>query len=95
MTVRRVSVGNRELRGYEGSYASSDLDARWSVQVADSGLVLNRRRGDPIRLDRPFEDAFRNPGVFVRFRRDARGKVVAMEVSAGERARHIRFDRER
>jgi CubicO group peptidase (beta-lactamase class C family) len=92
---RRVSAGKRELRGYEGSYASSDLESRWTVQVADSGLVLNRRRGNAVRIDRAFDDAFRNAAVFVRFRRDAKQKVVAMEVSAGERARHVRFDRER
>jgi CubicO group peptidase (beta-lactamase class C family) len=94
-TLYRVAAGRRVSRGYEGTYVSSDLPARWTVQVADSGLTITRPRGDAMRVDRAFDDAFRNPGLFVRFRRDATGAIVALEASAGERARHIRFDRQR
>ncbi len=34
------------------------------------------------------------PGLFVRFTRDERGRVEGMRVSAGERVRRIRFDRQ-
>jgi len=94
-TLHRVTKTTRELRAYEGTYVSSDLPSRWTVQVADSGLTITPPRGNVMRVDRAFEDAFRNPGLFVRFRRDAKGAIVALEASAGERARHIRFDRQR
>lgn len=93
--MHRVAKGTRELRSYEGTYVSTDLPARWTVQVKDSGLAIAQPRGDTMRVDRAFEDAFRNAGLFVRFRRDAKGAIVALEASAGERARHIRFDRQR
>jgi CubicO group peptidase (beta-lactamase class C family) len=92
--MRRVTAGKRDLRGYAGTYWSSDLPARWTVQVADTGLTITRARGNAMRVDRAFDDAFRNPGLFVQFRRDARGTIVALEASSGERARRVRFDRQ-
>jgi CubicO group peptidase (beta-lactamase class C family) len=92
-TLLRVTPGRRELRGYAGTYVSSELLARWTVQVADSGLTMTTQRGNAMRFDRAFEDAFRNSGLVVRFLRDGRGAIVALEASAGERARRVRFDR--
>jgi CubicO group peptidase (beta-lactamase class C family) len=91
--LRRVVPGARASREHEGTYVSSDLAGTWTVRVAGSGLTLKRPRGEALRVEPAFADAFRNSFVFVRFRRDEKGAVVAMEVSGGERARHIRFDR--
>jgi hypothetical protein len=69
--------------------------ARWTVRVQDSRLTVIRPRGDTMQVESVFDDAFRAGILIMRFVRDQKGAVVAMEVSAGERVRRIRFDRQR
>lgn len=92
---QRVVSGSHHDRGsYAGSYASGELGVAWTVSASDSALTIRPARGDSLRLDPAFEDAFNNPFLFVRFIRGAKGQVVAMDVSAGERVRNVRFDRQ-
>lgn len=95
-TLVRVGTAKRDLRDYAGRYVSDELPARWTVQVADTGLVVKRDRGAPYRLTRAFEDGFQTPGapMIARFIRDHTGEVTAMEFSAGDRAWHVRFERQ-
>lgn len=96
VVLRRVrDVSRRDLRAYAGSYESSELRVSWVVSAGDSTLTVRPARGSSMRLDPAFEDAFRSPNVFARFIRDEKGEIVAMDVSAGERARNVRFERHR
>lgn len=88
-------AGRRDLRSYAGSYESSELKVAWLVTAGDSTLTVRPARGSSIRLDPAFEDAFRSPSILARFIRDDRGEIVAMDVSSGERARNVRFERRR
>ena len=93
---RRVgAVDPRDLRSYAGSYESSELKVTWVVTAGDSSLTVRPARETPIRLDPAFEDAFRSPSIFARFIRDEKVKIVAVDVSAGEGARSVRFERQR
>jgi hypothetical protein len=96
-TYVRVGTARRDLREYAGTYVSSELPARWKVQVKDTALVLDRPKGPSYWLYRAFEDGFEGPsyGMTVRFFRDQKGEVVAMELNAGSRVWHLRFERER
>jgi CubicO group peptidase (beta-lactamase class C family) len=91
---RRVSAVTGEVpQDLAGSYTSPDLDVRWRVTVSGSTVTVHPERGETITLSPVFADAFSDGFAIARFVRDARGAVVAMEVSAGERARRVRFDR--
>jgi CubicO group peptidase (beta-lactamase class C family) len=96
-TYVRVGTVRRNLRDYAGTYDSGELPARWKVQVKDTALIIDRPKGPSYFLYRAFEDGFDSPsyGMIVRFFRDPKGEVVAMELNGGSRAWHLRFERER
>lgn len=93
----RVPVGTRDLQGYAGTYVSNELQDRWKVQVVNDRLTAVGQRGRAFRLDRAFEDGFRGSalGIVALFIRDQRGEIVALDVSAQDWVRHIRFARQR
>jgi hypothetical protein len=90
----RVGPPVKSLTPYAGSYRSDELRTTWTVSARDSSLVLRAENGDSVRVTSVFADGF-SGGYFVRFLRGAGGIVTAMDVSAGDRARHVRFDRTR
>jgi hypothetical protein len=67
---------------------------RGPSRLSGATLLLHPERGDTVRYTPVFSDAFEGSGVLVQFQRDARGMIVAADVSAGERARRIRFTRQ-
>ena len=86
----RVNASMNALSSYAGSYSSDEVRTTLTVTPGDSALILHTERGDSLRLTGAFTDAFSGP-LFVRFLRGDDGTVTAMEVSAGSRARNIRF----
>ncbi|MCP4654410.1 MAG: serine hydrolase [bacterium] len=86
-----------KLGRYAGSYLSAELDARYTVELADEGLMLRAPRLDPRPLEPQFDETFTAMGEFesisVEFERDRQGKVVAFLLHAG-RARAFSFVKE-
>ncbi|MEY4956394.1 MAG: hypothetical protein RL409_651, partial [Gemmatimonadota bacterium] len=84
----------KALSAYAGSYRSAELRATMTVTPRDSIIMLRTESGDSLRLTGVFVDGF-SGALFVRFLRGAGGTVTGMEVSAGDRARNVRFERMR
>ena len=82
-----------ELRAFEGTYTSEEVDGTYTIAVHDSGLVLRVPTRTDIGLQPVFTDAFdsRMLGV-VTFSRDARGRVTAFTAGAPG-VRGLRFNR--
>lgn len=87
-----VQAGNRAE--YEGIYHSPELETSYRIEAAEKGLVARHIRLQPIRLRPVNRDEFEGPWPFntVRFERKG-GQIRAMLVSAGDRARDVRFER--
>lgn len=81
------------LKAFVGKYYSPELETTYTAAVEDGRLVLrHRRHGDIPLTPQEAEGTFRGDGQFatVRFIRDARGLVTAMQVSNG-RIRRLHF----
>jgi CubicO group peptidase (beta-lactamase class C family) len=76
---------------YEGTYVSDEAEVTYTAAVQDGGLVLKRRPDTTIRLTPVYADGFRGLG-FVRFHRDAAGRVSGFSVSQ-DRVWDLRFTR--
>lgn len=82
-----------ELAKYEGTYTSEEAEATYVLRVESGVLVATRRPGVRFTLAPAYHDAFTNAELpLVRFRRDARGQVVALSLGLG-RVRDLRFER--
>jgi hypothetical protein len=81
------------LDGLRGSYYSSDLRTTIAVAPRDSVLVIQPERGSPITFMPVFADAFGAGFYFLQAVREG-GRVTGLEVSGGERARRVRFDKQ-
>lgn len=80
------------LAEYAGDYFSRELDATWSLVIAEGNLVITR--GDPaknVAFESRGRDTYRIPdGPEVTFIRDGHGRVTGLTAGGG-RARGIRF----
>jgi CubicO group peptidase (beta-lactamase class C family) len=81
----------RELEVYAGAYYSDELDVRWTIAPAATGLVARIPGGDTLRLAPTVRDTFVGGGVVMTFRRSG-GRVTDALLHAG-RVRNIRFAR--
>ena len=81
----------RDLDAYAGEYSSDELDVRWTIAPATSGLVARIPGGDTLRLAPSVRDTFVGGGVVMTFRR-AGGRVTGALLHAG-RVRNIAFVR--
>ncbi|HEX7182402.1 MAG TPA: serine hydrolase domain-containing protein [Thermoanaerobaculia bacterium] len=89
--VEQVTPTEAELAAYAGRYSSEELDVTYTLAVEDGKLTLRDRRGESLRLEPAFADAFRNPNLgLLRFSRDSGKKVNGFSISVG-RARNMRF----
>ena len=90
-----VVLTSRQLRSYEGSYFSDELETIYSVISNGSALAIERLRGNDVVLKPISPDRFMEsvPGGFtLHFKRKRSGRVSGFEISV-ERARHIEFDK--
>lgn len=88
------------LAAYRGRYASPELGVTYAVDSTATGLALRLAPLAPLALEPLDADAFRiagrgaaGIGGFVRFTRDAAGRVTGMELTT-DRAFRVRFERE-
>ncbi len=80
------------LAAYAGVYWSEDVEVSIGVAVENGALVVMRRPDTKGPLTPAYADAFDSPIGFVRFRRDAAGKVVGLSLG-DSRAWDVRFER--
>ena len=92
LLARMVPPAGRSLGDLAGSYHSSDLNAGLTVEVRDSVLRIQRERGSAATFTPVFADGFSGGFYFLRVVREG-GRVTALLLSAGERARNVRFDK--
>ncbi len=91
--VKEFAPSSTELRTFAGVCVSPELEVTYTVDVRDSGLMLQHPRGTG-RLVRPtFTDAFQGDHIAVRFTRDARGVPTGFTVDGGNAVLGLRFDR--
>ena len=81
------------LAGLGGSYYSSDLRTTVTVTTRGAALVVQPERGGPIIFTPVFADGFSAGFYFLQVVRED-GRVTGFTLSGGERARHVRFDRQ-
>ena len=81
------------LTGLAGTYYSSDLRTTITVEPRDSMLLIKPERGSPTSFSPVFTDAFGAGFYFLQVIREG-GRVTGVEVSGGERARRVRFDKQ-
>jgi hypothetical protein len=92
--TRRVPAAGADPKVYAGTYISPELRTTWTFAASGATLLLHPERGDTVRFAPVFAEAFEGSGVVVQFQRDTRGRIIAADVSAGERARSIHFTRQ-
>lgn len=90
---RMAPFAGGSLAGWGGTYYSSDLRTTITVTPRDSVLVIQPERGASIRFTPVFADGFSAGFYFMQPVREG-SRVTALEVSGGERARRVRFDKQ-
>jgi CubicO group peptidase (beta-lactamase class C family) len=83
----------KPLSDYAGTYESDEAEVTMIAAVDGATLVLKRRPDAIIRLTPVYADAFRAPLGFVRFYRDAAGRVVSFSINQ-DRVWDLRFTRQ-
>lgn len=86
--VKEFAPSSTELRTFAGVYVSPELEVTYTVDVRDSGLMLQHPRGTGLLVRPTFTDAFHSDHSAVRFTRDARGVPTGFTLDGG-----LRFDR--
>lgn len=85
-----------DLGAFAGRFTSDEVEASYTLRVADSTLVVDHRRMATVRLATGPRDSFTGngplEGVTMAFERDRNGKVIAFYLSNG-RTRNVRFER--
>ena len=91
--IAPFTPSNAELRAFEGTYTSEEVDGTYTMVAADSGLLLRVPTRADIKFEPVFSDAFSGKmlGV-VKFSRDERGRVTAFTATAPS-VRGLRFNR--
>jgi CubicO group peptidase (beta-lactamase class C family) len=80
------------LAAYAGTYSSDEVEVTLTMAIENGALVVTRRPDTKGPLTASYADAFDSPVGFVRFRRDAAGKVVGLSLG-NSRAWDVRFAR--
>lgn len=79
--VSEADLEPRPLTDYAGTYSSDEAEVTVRAAVRDGVLVLERRPDQASRLSPVYADGFRGPMGFVRFTRDAAGRVTGFTIS--------------
>ena len=69
-----------QLRDYSGVYTSDEAEATLTIQIEKDVLVARRRPDTMLTLASVYADGFRSSAGFVRFHRDASGRVTALSL---------------
>jgi hypothetical protein len=89
-----ADLAPRPLADYVGTYFSDEAEVTYIAAVEEGNLVLKRRPDDVIPLAPAYADGFRAPIGFVRFARDASGRVTRFHISQ-DRVWKLPFVRQR
>jgi len=81
-----------ELATYAGVYTSDEAEVSFTLTVENGVLTAARRPDTRATLEPVYADGFASPIGFVRFHRDAGGRVNGLSVVTG-RAWDVRFER--
>lgn len=81
-----------QLRDYAGLFTSDDAETTLTIEVEKDALVARRRPDTTLPLTPVYADAFRSPAGFVRFHRDASGRVTELSL-VSPRVWDMRFRR--
>ena len=81
-----------ELKDYVGMYRSEEIDAVYEMKIEQNNLVLHPLKNDPDTLSPVTRDFFDWGGWLIRFKRDAKGRVIGFILSTG-RANNLRFEK--
>ena len=92
--VPATELAARPLAEYAGAYDSDEAETTMIAAVESDVLVLKRRPDTVIRLTPVYADAFRGSIGFIRFHRDAGGKVTSFSITQ-DRVWDLRFQRSR
>ena len=90
--VPAAELAPRPPAEYAGTYESDEAEATMIAAVDAGALVLKRRPDTTIRLTPMYADAFYGSLGFIRFHRDAAGKVSSLSVTQ-DRVWDMRFQR--
>ena len=90
--VPAAELAPRPPAEYAGTYESDEAETTMIAAVDAGALVLKRRPDTTIRLTPLYADAFYGSIGFIRFHRDAAGKVTSFSVTQ-DRVWDMRFQR--
>ena len=81
-----------QLTSYAGTYLSKEIDPAYRIVVENSGLVLQRLKSKPAKLQPTVHDHFNGLNGDIHFERDASGNVTGFVLTAG-RIKNFRFSK--
>jgi CubicO group peptidase (beta-lactamase class C family) len=79
--VDAADIAPKPFTDYVGKFASDEAEVVMTTATEGEALVLKRRPDSTIRLTPIYADAFRSALGFIRFNRDAAGRVTGFSVS--------------
>jgi CubicO group peptidase (beta-lactamase class C family) len=85
-----VDAHPRPFKDYPGTYVSDEAEVTYVAAVDGETLVLKRRPDAVIRLKAEYADAFSGSLGFVRFQREASGRVTSFSITQ-DRVWDLRF----
>lgn len=84
-----ISLTEKELNAYKGSYYSKEIDASYQIVVKDNRLQLKMPNETPMDLEASKKDIFTSDGITIRFIRK-NGVISGLKVDAG-RVKNLKF----
>lgn len=90
--IETVTPTVEQLKQYTGSFRSAELEAKYTLAVADGALRLRRKGHEPATLRPMTRDEFAAGGTTLSFTRSDAGTITGFTLEQG-RVRNIRFDR--
>ena len=89
--VNKIASSSAKLEEYQGNFYSSELDAKYSVSIKDSSLLIKRTRYDDMKLEPLLKDIFTRYFI-IRFQRNKKDKIEGFFLSGG-RVRNLYFEK--
>ncbi len=93
-SYKPIALTPDEMQGYAGEYRSTELSARYTLEVVEGKLVVSANGELEAKLQPVIGDVFTVPafGLIMRFKRDHSGAISGFGLDAG-RVKNLRFER--
>ncbi len=88
-----VDLKPSALADFVGTYRSDEIDASQRIEAGEQGIILHRRRAEPLALAAIAPDEFASGAVSLRFLRDSQAAISGYTLDVG-RIRELRFERQ-